>query len=79
MFPIWTSTAEFEARLEATEKKLLEFAKRYTQGSPDSLELTTFDTYIPRSAVPCLKPAETSKDEKLKIVILKKKIKKSFF
>jgi len=67
MFSLWTSITEFEARLEATEKELLKLARRYTTRSADSLELTTFDTYIPRSAVSCLKPAKTSEDEELKI------------
>lgn len=67
MFSSWKSTTKYEARLEATEKELLEIAKRYTRRSADSLELTTFDTYIPRSAVSCLKPATTSEDSDLKI------------
>ena len=67
MFQFWTSTAEFEAKLESTEAKLLEIAQRYTTRPADSWELKTFNTYIPRSVVPCLKPAETEKDERLTI------------
>lgn len=67
MFFFGTPASEFEARLEATEEKLLEIAKRYATGCADSLELKTFDTYIPRSAVTCLKPAKTSADELLKM------------
>ena len=67
MFPFsfWTSTSEFESRLQSTEAKLLEFAQLGFDES--SLELKAFDTPIPRSAVPCLKPAKTVEDETLKI------------
>lgn len=67
MFPfsLWTSSSEFESRLQSTEAKLLEFAQRGFDES--SLELKAFDTPIPRSAVPCLKPAKKEEDETLKI------------
>ena len=61
----WTSTSEFESRLQSTEAKLLEFAK--CNHVDDSLQVEAFDTFIPRSAVPCLKPAKEEKDERLKI------------
>jgi pimeloyl-ACP methyl ester carboxylesterase len=69
MFPFsfWTSTAEFVSRLQITEAKLLEIAQRYSTRPADSWELKTFDTYIPRSAVPCLKPAKTDEEKTLKI------------
>lgn len=62
----WTSTSEFEAKLQSTEAKLLEFAEQ-NHHIENSLEVIAFDTFIPRSAVPCLKPARKQEDEILKI------------
>ena len=65
MFPFsfWTSTSEFESRLQSTEAKLLEFVQR----NNNDIEVKAFDTSIPRSAVPCLEPAKAEEDETLKI------------
>ena len=69
MFPFspWTSSEDYESRLRITEAKLLDFAQRYgttrhvEDDETESLEtFDAFDTYIPRSAVPCLIPAEIS-------------------
>lgn len=66
-FSFSTSVAEFESRFKIAETKLLEIAQRYSTGPANSLELKAFDTYIPRSAVPCLKPANKDEDNTLKI------------
>lgn len=60
----WSCSAErAEAKqlesLRSAEKRLLDFAKKYTERSPDSWELKTLDTPIPRSVVP-LKSNATS-------------------
>lgn len=62
----WTSTSEFESRLETTEAKLLEFAQ-LNHHTENALDVIAFDTFIPRSAVPCLKPAKKEEDKLLKI------------
>jgi len=69
MFPLsfWTPAAEFESRLKTAEAKLLEIARRYSTMPIDSWELKTFDTYIPRSAVPCLEPLERGESKTLKM------------
>ncbi len=68
----WTSTAEYESRLRNAEAKLLEYARR--NDKTNCLEVTAFDTDIPRSAIPCLaknspclNPAKEEDDEKLTI------------
>lgn len=65
----WTSTAEFESRLQRTEAKLLEYAKR--KHAANSFDVKAFDTFIPRSAVPCLKSTKNEKEKTLKIHCIK--------
>jgi len=76
-----TSTEDYESRLKTAERKLLDFARRYSttipvdnadtesEASPETpLEtFDAFDTYIPRSAVRCLTPAKNKEDGTLRI------------
>jgi cardiolipin-specific phospholipase len=67
----WTNAAvQTAAKLEcmkSAESKLLQFAKSYASRSPESWEIKTMDTHIPRSALPLKTKRDDGDDDSVTI------------